>query len=214
MHHTLLLSTSLFKHLKRNDSSWLGPVGIWRHASPLESFMLVYIHLSPNQCHAHMTWAEVPNLFFLLPSQQDAGLQKTSNAADTPTSYYRTKTRLWDRPWMGPDKYDNNSRAALQHSWVIWLLPELDTRLILWGDTCPDRVRFLLSLFRPNRNRRPHSGFRIRCFPQEWEELGCSRSPTWDSQKFGSGILREKEGSDASPGHAFHSHDHHFLMVV
>lgn len=44
--------------------------------------------------------------------------------------------------------HPNNSQTAVRHNWFLLLLPELDTRLILCGDTARSELRFLLSLFR------------------------------------------------------------------
>ena len=65
-------------------------------------------------------------------------------------------------------------------------------------------------------NRRPHSGFRTRCSPQNG---GVGRSwfrswfPTWDAYRFGSGILWGKEGRRQARSRLPLPH-HHFLMVV
>lgn len=185
---------------------WLGPACIWRHACLWRAFMSVYTHLSPQLAISVAQGSELCLGLLFLPSLCKMLDHKRLNAFVTQcTSVLEPKPASLRQVPDGTDVNLNNSRAALQHSWVIWLLPELDTRLILWGDTARSEVRFLLSLFRLKQETEgPTLAFGPGVFLR-MEELGVAGFPpemlaSLEAESCG------KKREDVSPGHAFHSH--------
>ena len=209
--------TSIIKHFtvcKTSESEtipvWPGPAWIWRHACFWRAFMSVYTHLSPQPDFSIAQGSELclgllfpPSLCKMLDHQRLNALvtQCTGILEPKPISLRQVPD--------GTDLNLNHLWAALKHSWIIWLLPELDTRLILWGDTARSQVRFLLSLFRLKQETEGPTlafgpGVLLRM-----EGLGVAGFVAGFPPEMPTGLEAESCGEkreDVRPGHAFHSH--------
>lgn len=148
---------------------------------------------------------------------QDAGPQKTKRFSDTMHQSSRTKTHLSETgSWW--DQFKSESFMSCSKAQLNYLT------LTRTGHT-PDPLRrhgpiageiSAVAIPPQTGNRRPHSGFRTRCFPQNGgagRSWFCSWFPTWDACRFGSGILWGKEGRRQARSHLPLPH-HHFPMVV
>ena len=178
---------------------WPGPACLWRHACFWTAFMSVCTYLSPQLAFSVAQGSELCLGLLFLPS-----LCKRLNGLVTQCTRVLEPKPVSVLP-DGTNLNLNNLWAALKHSWIIWLLPELDTRLILWGDTARSEARFLLSLFRLKQETEgPTLAFRPGVFLR-MEELGVARFPP----ETPAGLEAESCGKtreDISPGHDFHVH--------